>query len=163
MASRHAFDDVKMNLFGKTSISVKTGSIFLRSLVLEGSYPKWERLIPTGMTFNAKIVAGELLSACRQAAIMTDNVVNKIIFDFDDNKLVVSAAKSVYGDSSVEVGVSGTGQLSMAFNPMIWLDFLAQLEADSVIDFDAGGKSKLALVTQGDYRFIAVPLLSEVK
>jgi len=161
LAAASVAETVQIDLFTDNSISIKTGRIELRSRLVDGRYPRVENIIPKNERFNAKIDVGSLLSAVKQTAIMTDEMTNRIKFVFNAGKLSLSATESVHGKSAIEIDVESGGELEMLFNPTIWIAMLSKLDSGSMIEFAGTDARTPALITQGNYRFVAVPLWFE--
>jgi DNA polymerase-3 subunit beta len=76
-------------------------------------------------------------AAVRQAAIMADDEVKKVLFKFNSKKLVLQAQGSVSGKSKVELEIDYQGpDVEIAFNPIFVSDLLKVLPNDSEVRLD---------------------------
>lgn len=140
------------------AVAAKSDLIEVRSRLIEGRYPNWQLFVPKEFRFKAKINVGKMSAAIRQAAIMTDTESTKLFFAFTPGKLSISAKGSQSGQSSIDIDVECDGELSMIFASYLFGDMLKTLPPESFVDFQGFDAKAPALVTQGDYLFIAVPM-----
>lgn len=140
------------------AIAVKSDLVEIRSRLIDGRYPQWQQFVPKEFGFNARINVGKLASAVRQASIMTDEETKKLFFEFNHGLLSISAKGSVKGQSDIITDVESKGQLSIIFASYLFGDMLKNLDPKSDVEFRALDDRQAALVTQGDYLFVAVPM-----
>lgn len=159
VAQANANGTASLHLGLDNAIAIKTGNVELRSKLIDGRYPRWEQMLSIKPAFRATISGDSLRSAIRQAAIMTDDTTNRVTFAFTPGKLSLTASGSVHGKSSLEIDVACDGSLTMMFNPEIWLSLLSRIDGE--IDFAGVNDRSPALISQGDFRFLAVPMFME--
>lgn len=140
------------------AIAVKSDLVEIRSRLIDGRYPQWQQFVPTNFGFNARINVSKLASAIRQASIMTDEETKKLFFDFKNGRLSISAKGSVKGQSDIVIDVESKGELSIIFASYLFGDMLKNLDPKSDVEFRGLDERQAALVTQGDYLFVAVPM-----
>lgn len=96
-----------------TAVEVQTESCVVRTRLIDGRYPRWSELVPkndaeTGQV-TAKIPAGTLSAAVRQAAITADFEQKALSLELSDGSLNVSSSLTEIGESRVSVPVEIDG------------------------------------------------------
>jgi DNA polymerase-3 subunit beta len=99
-------------------------------------------------------------AAVRQAAIMADDEVKKVIFKFGSKKLTLQAQGSVSGRSKVEIPIEIDGPgVDVAFNPVFISDLLKVLPGDSEVLLELNDSASPAVFRYGeDYLYLVMPL-----
>ena len=102
--------------------------------MLEGEFPKYEDILNKGTDHIIqldKTKFGKMLK--RMSILATDNY-KGAIFNFNDNKLIVTATNPEYGESKEETEIDFSGDsIEAAFNPKFFLDTLNVIDEDNVI------------------------------
>lgn len=104
------------------------GKTILSSRLIEGSFPAWEKIIPTEIKTRLIIDKEELLKALKIAAVFAKNEANIITLDLKKDDLMVKSASRQLG--SQEMGVEGQVEgepLLVAFNARFLLDAITNL------------------------------------
>lgn len=93
---------------GKTTIS---------SRLIEGTFPAWEKIIPTEIVGRALLDKEELLKALKLAAVFAKNEANIVVLTTQKDKLTLASSAKEVGsqENEVEAQVEGEG-LRVAFN-----------------------------------------------
>lgn len=103
------------------------------SRLIEGQFPKYERVIPAEYHKKLSIQTQPLLRAVRRAFIVARENSNRIILRTDDEKLVLTAENQMVGSAYEEVEVAREGDdVEIAFNAKYLLDVLSVLEEDGL-------------------------------
>jgi DNA polymerase III subunit beta len=125
-------ENVLMDI-GTAYLSASTGSTTLYSRVLTGTYPDYEKLLPTvfehGITANRKA----LLEAVRRVALVADthNSVVKLTADSAVGQMVISAETEA-GSAVEQIAATVIGSPTAAFNAGYLIDGLAAMHTDEV-------------------------------
>ncbi len=103
-------------------IYFKTETALLTSLLVEGRFPNYEEVIPTGCNKKATIGREALLSAVRRAAVLTSEETRAVKMQFEGKQLTVTSQTPETGDAKIELDVNYSGEpTAINFNP----DFLS--------------------------------------
>lgn len=117
----------------KTKLIIKSDNTMIISRLMEGQYPKYNQLIPQDSPKEAIVNISQLVSALERVAIMVNERTSIIKFEFNDNKLVLTADTPDSGNSQDEIDVEyGAEELKIAFNYKYVLDSLKNMETQEV-------------------------------
>jgi DNA polymerase-3 subunit beta len=112
---------------------LKSGERLLATTLVEGSFPDYEKVIPSDNDKRAKIPREEFYSAVRRAALMTTEDSRAVRFKFDAENLVISANAPEQGEARVEMPVEYEGEaLEIGFNPSFVADALRAINYDDI-------------------------------
>ncbi len=108
------------------------GSAVIVSKLIDGTFPDYDRVIPTG---NDKImeVEGKLFSnAVDRVSVIASEKSRGIKLSLKPNSLTLSAVSAEQGDATEEIAVNyGADTVEIGFNSRYLLDMMAQIEGDS--------------------------------
>ncbi len=124
-------DDVAVEL-SETKIRFTFDSVILTSKLIDGTFPDYERVIPSG---NDK----ELIVACKPFAEAVDRVSaisseksRAVKLALSPGMLVLSASSPDQGSATEEIEVDYAGEaMEIGFNSRYLLDITAQIEGDN--------------------------------
>lgn len=103
------FDDIRL--------SVDLGSSKIVSQLLSGTYPNWERVVPTEFTRSWLVDKEEFVKCVERAMIMARDSANRVKFKGEGETIIVSSRSEDKGETREEVPtVSRNGDLEIAFN-----------------------------------------------
>jgi DNA polymerase-3 subunit beta len=137
----------------------------LVSRVIEGQFPNYRQVIPTGKAAT-RIVAQreELLQATRLASLFARDSANMLRFQVDPSQqppLVISANAAEVGDNTAKVDATVDGQnTTIAFNSRFISDALGSLTAPEVA-LELGGPlapGVVKIVGDDTYLHVVMPL-----
>lgn len=101
---KHAPDE------GMISVAITDESIFLKfggykfaSLLINGSFPAYQRVIPTEQKYTLKLQKSDLVDAIRRMTIMTDKKTERIFLDINPGVLRVMSSQSEQGHAEEEI------------------------------------------------------------
>jgi DNA polymerase-3 subunit beta len=155
----------------KVLITVKNGQIafkldnkIITSRLLEGNYPKYQQLIPSGYEIAAVSEKDILIAALERTATMVNERTSIVKFLFTENKLSLSADTPDLGDSQDEFIVDYKGdELKIAFNYKYILDALKVMDSEK-IKIELGGPLSSALLKQdGNENFLNLIMPVQVR
>lgn len=117
----------------KTKLIIKSENTILISRLMEGQYPKYNQLIPAESPKEAVVSISQLISSLERVAIMVNEKTSIIKFEFNDNKLILSADTPDSGASEDEFDIEYPHEsLKIAFNYKYVLDSLRNMETTEV-------------------------------
>jgi len=103
------------------------------SRLVEGHFPPYSDVIPRDNDKKAVINRGELLSAMRQAALMTSEESKSVVMSFNNGELTVTgrAPDEGWGEVKMDVKYEGAA-MEIRFNPHFIIDALSVSDSDDV-------------------------------
>lgn len=147
-----------------SDVLVKSPRATIYSRLVEGRFPRWRDVFPK-RTDVQKIdfVVGPLLSAVRQAAIVTGDEQHGVNFTFGDGQLTLQAQAAEYGESRVQLPISYAGkQLAITLDHRFVVDFLRVLDPEKSITVELEDNDSAAVCSTDDgYRYVIMPLSRE--
>jgi DNA polymerase-3 subunit beta len=122
--------DVQVSL-SDTKIRFTCGGTILVSKLIDGNFPDYERVIPSGndrlMEVNCKLFK----EAVDRVSVISSEKSRAIKFSLEDSKLTLSATSSEHGAASEEIPVTFSGdKLEIGFNSRYLLDMMTQVEGE---------------------------------
>jgi DNA polymerase-3 subunit beta len=137
------------------------GNVELVSKVVDGKFPDYNRVIPTGHTKQIQLSRSELLAALQRAAILSNEKFRGVRLVLGDNTLRIICTNSEQEEAEEELEVPYKGDaLDIGFNITYLLDALSNLSSDEV-RFAFGDANSSALVTmpdRDDYKYVVMPM-----
>lgn len=116
--------------------------IELSTRLIEGTFPNFEKIIPSSSKVKAEIETVGLLKAARAAAVFARDSANiiKLQFSSSNGQIIVSANAPQVGSNSVVVEAKVEGEdAGVAFNSRFLLEFLANVSSVGNIEFSTEG------------------------
>jgi len=111
----------------------RSGERVLGAALVEGTFPRYEDVIPRDADKLATVSRLELYSAVRRAALLTTDEARAVRMAFSPERLVVTAQSPEQGEARVEVPVEYRGApLEIGFNAVFVNDALKVLPFDTV-------------------------------
>lgn len=110
-----------------------TGSIYLVSKIVEGSYPNYKQVIPKETEHRIKVERELMLETVRRVALMTTDKQNSVRLKIFDNCLEISGQSSDLGEAKEPIEVEYDGpEVQIGFNPEFLLSPLSNLTKDEI-------------------------------
>lgn len=147
-------------------VNFKIGNVSFSSRLIEGTFPNWQKLIPTTFTSKARIAKEEFLKVVRVASIFARDAGSIIRFKLEagDSKgglLTVYATSSQVGSNEAQTEIELTGRGGeIAFNYRYLLEMLTSVDGEDV-DFEmieSLNPGRLSLPDDKDYFHIIMPV-----
>lgn len=112
----------------ETKIRFAFGETVLTSKLIDGSFPDYQRVIPTGNDKTLEVKCKEFTEAIDRVSAISSEKSRAVKLSADDGVLVVSASSPEYGQATEEVEVRYDGaRLDIGFNSRYLLDITQQL------------------------------------
>lgn len=136
---------------------VKKETETLTIRLLEGDFPKYADILVKG---DGNVVEADrqmFVGMLKRMSILASDEYKGVIFNFDDDKLVVTTTNPEIGESKEELGLGFDGErIEVAFNPKYFIETLNAVEGDTAV-IHITGKSKPCLIEgRGDRSYISV-------
>ena len=142
-------------------VRFRFANVELVSKVVDGKFPDYNRVIPTGHPKRIELTRGELLSALQRAAILSNEKFRGVRLVLGDNQLRIICTNSEQEEAEEELEIKYSGDpLDVGFNITYLLDVLANLSSEKV-DLAFGDANSSALVTmpqRDDYKYVVMPM-----
>jgi len=121
---------------GETTICFKTDDLFISTQLIAQKFPDISSILKEKIEINCLVEKNALKDMVRKASILAKDAANRVVLDFDKEKLLVSSASSV-GNALGEVSVKvkrGNEKLpiKLGFNYAYLLSILERLEEDII-------------------------------
>lgn len=146
--------------FKPNEVMFKTERAVIYSRLVEGRFPDYKMVIPKKCTSKVKLPVEGFHAAVRQAGIMADDEVRKVIFKFGPKKVTLQAHGTSSGRSKVELPIELEGPgVDVAFNPVFVADLLKALPGDAEVLLEMNDSASPAVFKYGeDYLYLIMPL-----
>src|SRR5687767_5152679 len=144
-----------------TQASFSFGNVDLVSKLIDGKFPDYTRVIPTGHKNRLQVQREPLRQALSRAAILSNEKFRGVRWVLADGslKIVSSNAEQEEAHEELEVKYSGDA-LDIGFNVNYLLDVLNNVAGDG-IDCAFGDSASSALITYGsekDFKYVVMPM-----
>lgn len=133
----------------------------LSSVLLEGHFPDYNQVIPSGTTRKATLNRQEFFSAVRRAALLTSDETRAVKLAFKKDKLELTAQSPEQGDARVQTPIGFSGDaLEIGFNPTYISDALKVLSHEELL-FELQDSSKpgvLCTEDRNEFLYVVMPV-----
>jgi DNA polymerase-3 subunit beta len=147
-----------------TEILVKTGPTTISARLVDGRFPRWRDVFPDRPdAARVKIVAGPLLAAVRQAAIVTSEQSKGVDFSFEPGQLVLSGRSAESGESRIELPIEHAGPtVKIKLDPRFMSEFLRVLDGATNVTVElTDAQSACVCRTDDGYGYVIMPLAAD--
>ena len=152
--------DVSVSL-SDAKIRFSTGETVLTSKLIDGTFPDYERVIPTG---NDKVLETDckiLSHAVDRVSAISSEKSRSIKLNMEKGLVTLSASSPEHGSAIEEVEASyDAGQLEIGFNARYLLDIMQQIEGDAArfTMADAASPTVIRDVSDGSAVYVLMPM-----
>ncbi|MEO9163776.1 MAG: DNA polymerase III subunit beta [Casimicrobiaceae bacterium] len=137
------------------------GNVELVSKVVDGKFPDYNRVIPTGHTKRIELERATLLSALQRAAILSNEKFRgvRLVLGADQLKIICTNSEQEEAEEELPIGYAGEA-LDIGFNITYLLDVLSNVSSDKVyLAFgDVGSSALVTLPERDDYKYVVMPM-----
>ena len=142
-------------------VRFRFGSIELVSKVVDGKFPDYNRVIPTGHTKQIQLSRSLLLQALQRAAILSNEKFRgvRVVLGSDQLRIICTNSEQEEAEEELEVAYKGDA-LDIGFNITYLVDVLQNVGTDEVV-LAFGDANSSALVTmpgRTDYKYVVMPM-----
>ncbi len=136
-------------------------NVELTSKVIDGKFPDYNRVIPTGHAKKIDLSRSELLSVLQRAAILSNEKFRgvRLVLGPDQLKIICTNSEQEEAEEELEVAYKGDA-LDIGFNITYLLDVLQNMAMERV-ELAFGDANSSALVTvpgRDDYKYVVMPM-----
>ena len=145
---RKLLDDDDMDIavsVSETKVRFATPDITLTSKVIDGTFPDYSRVIPTGNTRRLEVDATEFAKAVDRVATVSSERSRAVKLQLDEDRLVLSVNAPDSGAAEEELAVAyGDEPLEIGFNAKYLLEIASQVDRENaVFMFNSSGDPTL--------------------
>jgi DNA polymerase-3 subunit beta len=153
-------DPVTLDILAN-QVRFRFGSVELVSKVVDGKFPDYNRVIPSGHTKAFAVDRVTLLAALQRAAILSNEKFRgvRLVLTDDELKIICTNSEQEEAEEQLEVPYKGDG-LDIGFNITYLLDVLQNVGSDSVqLAFgDANSSALITMPGRDDYKYVVMPM-----
>lgn len=160
LAGKGDSDTIKVTI-GKNQVLFVLGSLEFYSRLIEGMFPNYRQILPRSIRTSTSLSTGDQALAVRRVNLFAKENNNKVLFDFQKDKLRLSTPVTQVGEEEGELPISLDGEPgSIALNSEFVLDILSHLGTDQVEMGINDSKSPAVFkpVGKDDFIHIIMPL-----
>lgn len=128
--------------------------------LVDGSFPDYNRVIPSEYTKTLDVVVGPLYQAVRQAQIVTSDESRGVNFEFNDGTLTLTSSAADVGNSTIQLPIDYAHEgMTITFDPRFLVEFLRVLGAEDTVQIRLNDSDKAGVfVADGGYTYVVMPL-----
>ncbi|SFB05644.1 DNA polymerase III, beta subunit [Poseidonocella pacifica] len=134
---RKLLDDDEMEIavsVSETKIRFATPDIILTSKVIDGTFPDYTRVIPTGNTRKLEVDANEFAKAVDRVATVSSERSRAVKLSLEEDRLVLSVNAPDSGAAEEELVVAyGDERLEIGFNAKYLLEIASQVDRENAV------------------------------
>jgi DNA polymerase III subunit beta len=142
----------------------QTERAVIHTRLVEGRFPPYKNIIPSKFTTKIDLPLAAFASAVRQAAIMTDEEMRRVVFQFDPGSLLLTSKANNLGSGEVNLelpdytGDSGNA-VKIDMDPAFLTDMFRAIDGESKLSLEMTNGQRPAVFRVGaDYLYIVMPL-----
>lgn len=154
--------DVEVSI-GDNSAFFRCGGVSCSGRLVEGRFPRYRDVIPKTGSLIINVVASKMLSAVRQAMIVTDEESRGVDFTIDDNEMKLASAGAQIGSSEVRLDIetktNNPKSITVTMDPKYVSDMLKAIPAEEVVSISFIDADTAVVFRNGDnYLYVNMPL-----
>jgi len=145
--------------FSGNQMKACTALAEITGILVQGRFPKYADVVPSGCTKKANLEAEVFRSAVRRAALLSTEQTRGVLLSFSKEKLCLTSSTPETGDVEINMSISYTGEdMQIGFNPQYLSDVLRVIEEPEVT-FEFIESAKPGLLGAGkDFRYVIMPV-----
>lgn len=157
-------DDMVNITFDEQQVLFRVGDVELVARMLDGTYPDYQKLIPSSFAVTATLKRSELTNVTKVSSLFARESAGSITIEVDEEtaQLSIHSIASQLGENTASASGTIQGSGSITLNSRYFLDALGAISDEDVV-FAFNGKlepTMLKGVKQTDYIHIIMPLKS---
>ena len=135
-------------LVGASYVDVRSENLSFSSKLIDGKYPDYNKVFPTGEPFPLEISKEILQSALSRASVLSNEKYRGVRFQLSENKLKLTANNPEQESAEEEVDVIYKGsELEVGFNIGYLLDVLNTIDSETV-SFEFYGEDSSCIIKE---------------
>lgn len=148
-------------VLSKNHVLFNIGDIQFLTRLIEGTYPNYEQVIPTGNDKRIVLDRGAFARALRRVSLMAKDKTNAVKMEVGDSKLTVATSNPDMGEATDEISVEYSGdKTALGLNARYLLDIIEVMSSDRVIMEFQGALNPVLIKDEqdADYRCVIMPM-----
>ncbi len=126
----------------ENKIRFTCGAAILVSKLIDGNFPEYERVIPSGNDKIMEVDCKQFTQGVDRVSVIASEKSRAVKLRLEDGKLTLSAASQEHGSASEEIIVTfAASEIEIGFNARYLLDMMAQIEGATAQFLLADGAS----------------------
>jgi DNA polymerase-3 subunit beta len=118
----------------ETKVRFATPGVVLTSKVIDGTFPDYTRVIPTGNTKRLEVDAQDFAKAVDRVATVSSERSRAVKLSLDEDRLILSVNSPDSGAAEEELAVAyGDEHLEIGFNAKYLLEIAAQVDRENAV------------------------------
>ncbi|MBO5137025.1 MAG: DNA polymerase III subunit beta [Spirochaetaceae bacterium] len=145
-------------------IYIKFGNYSFSSVLLEGQFPNYTRVIPETQAYSFELNKKDLIEALKRVALLVDQKARRVYFDLNPGTLTITSQESEIGTAKEEIPCRYDGEsITMAMNYMYVDEPMKVMDSERIkFEFTEPMKAvTLKSVPEDDYFHIIMPMQME--
>src|ERR1700675_2695997 len=142
-------------------VRFRFANIELVSKVVDGKFPDYNRVIPTGHSKQIELSRTELLQALQRAAILSHEKFRgvRMVLATDQLKIICTNSEQEEAEEELEIEYKGEA-LDIGFNITYLLDVPQNMAVERVLLAfgDANSSALITMPDRGDYKYVVMPM-----
>ncbi len=148
--------------FGSGRLGVEAMGARVVSQLLAGTFPNWERVVPSESTRRWSVEVDQLLEKVKRTIILAKDNAYRVRFKGDGDQILLSARSDEKGEAKEEVPmIASDGDVEIAFNGKFVQDFLEAVDGPGV-NIEMTESSRPAIFRpaddKGEYLCVIMPM-----
>lgn len=155
----HSVDEKIQISFSGNQVTVSTALAEVTGILVQGRFPKYNDVVPSGCTKKAILEAEVFRSAVRRAALLSTEQSRGILLSFSQEKLCLTSSTPETGDAEITMEANYSGEdMKIGFNPQYLSEALRVIE-EPQIELEFIEATKPGLLSAGkDFRYVIMPV-----
>ncbi len=135
------------------------GKVVISTNLVEGTFPKYEDIIPADYKNKVQLNTAATLSAVKRAALLTNEDSKGVKLALGKKSLVFTSRAPEMGDAEIAMEVDYKGEpMEIGFNPQFLVDMLRVIHEDS-FELQLGQSDRPGMIKSGsNYVYIVMPV-----
>ncbi len=154
-------DPVNIDI-GGGQIRFVFGHVELISKLVEGKFPDFTRVIPTGYTRHFDISREKFQGCLQRAAILTTDKLKGVRFQIADDVLTITSSNAEQEEAREELDVDYAHEpLDVGFNVSYLLDVLANVKDDTIrwsVQPDVNASALITSPGDDQFKYVVMPM-----
>jgi len=143
----------------ENQVLIVCANVVISSSLVEGSFPKYEDIIPADSDKKVTLSTEATISAVKRAALLTSEESRGIKLSVGKDSIVFSCRAPETGDAEVRMSIDYKGQpIEIGFNPQFLTDALRVITTEQ-FELELGHQDRPGLIRSGkDFIYVLMPI-----
>lgn len=145
--------------FSGNQVLVRTASAEITGTLIQGRFPKYQDVVPSGCDKSVDFQVEAIQSAVRRAALLTNEQSRGVALAFSTGKLQLTSSTPEMGEAQINMSIDyDDGEAEIGFNPQYILEMLRVVDVEQ-IHFEFSDGKKPGLIRAGkDFLYVVMPV-----